>query len=519
MQRQRLDQMRAAAPKGARLDQTGAAAPKGAAAAPLQRFGRCGNRARAWHRCARCGAATATTAYAAAMSNAAADGVFASSPTRADASSDKATRGQIAAWGLWDWASSGFNTVVVTFVFSVYLTGTVGKNLPGPLSASTWYGISIGIAGLLIAVLAPVTGQQADAGGHRRRSLAIFTALVAISVIGLFWVRDDYHYFFLGAALIGLGSIFFEIGSVFYNSMLRQISSPANIGRISGFGWSMGYFGGIFLLLFCYFGFISGEGETRGFFGVSTAGGFNIRLVALIAAVWFSVFALPVLFKIPETPAGPKQRRVPFLAAYRILFGDIARLFRRDRPAALFLLASAIFRDGLAGIFHFGAILAGTVYGIPAGSVLIFGVAANIVAAFGALLSGRFDDRFGPKTVIVVSLTGLLVSGVIVMFLSGPTAFWIFGLLLCLFVGPAQSASRTFLARLTVPGNEGQMFGLYATTGRAVSFLSPLLFAGFAAVFAADRAGIAGIMLVVAVGLLLLLRVDRPADRALIRAA
>jgi len=445
----------------------------------------------------------------------AADGNSTAAPTAADAPVGQVPRGRIVAWGLWDWGSSGFNTVIVTFVFSVYLTGAVGEHLPGSLSASTWYGISIGVAGLLIAVLAPVTGQQADAGGHRRRSLAIFSALVAISVIGLFWVRDDYHYFFLGAALIGLGSIFFEIGAVFYNSMLRQISTPGNIGRISGFGWSMGYFGGIFLLLFCYFGFISGKGPTRGFFDVSTAGGFNIRLVALIAAAWFSLFALPVLFKMPEVPPGPKQRRVPFLQAYRVLFGDIGRLFRHDRQAAQFLLASAIFRDGLAGIFHFGAILAVTVYGIAAGDVLIFGVAANIFAAFGALVAGRFDDKLGPKTVIVMSLVGLLVSGVVVMFLSGPTAFWVFGLLLSLFVGPAQSASRTFLARMTPPGNEGQMFGLYATTGRAVSFLSPLLFAVFTAIFAADRAGIAGILLVLAVGLVLLLRVHRPADRAL----
>ena len=167
------------------------------------------------------------------------------------------------------------------------------------------------------------------------------------------------------------------------------------------------------------------------------------------------------------------------------------------------------------GVFHFGAILAASVYGFSAANVLIFGVAANVVAALGALVAGHFDDTIGPRTVIVISLCGLLVSGFIVMFLSGQGPFWVLGLLLCLFVGPAQSASRTYLTRLITPGNEGQMFGLYATTGRAVSFLSPLLFALFAGVFAADRAGIAGILLVLAVGLVLLLRVGTPADRAL----
>ncbi|GGL89776.1 MFS transporter [Nakamurella endophytica] len=404
--------------------------------------------------------------------------------------------------------------MIVTFVFSVYLTSSVGEHLPGSVSASTWYGISVGIAGLLIAVLAPVTGQQGDAGGHRRRSLAVFSALITACIVGLFWVHDEPSYFVLGAALIGLGSVFFEIGAVFYNAMLRQISTPATIGRVSGFGWSMGYFGGIILLLFVYFGFISGDGAVQGFFGVSSEDAFNIRVVALVAAAWFGLFALPVLFAVPEIRPGPAQRRRGILAAYRLLFADIAVLWRTDRQAAVFLLASAVFRDGLAGVFHFGAILAGTVYGIAADQVLIFGVAANVTAALGAVGAGFLDDRFGPRRVIVGSLVGLLVSGTVLLFLSGPAAFWVFGLLLTLFVGPAQSASRTYLARSTPPGRESELFGLYATTGRAVSFLSPLLFALFAGVFAADRAGIVGILLVLAVGLVLVLPLRDPVDKA-----
>ena len=154
-----------------------------------------------------------------------------------DAGSGAVTKKQIFSWALWDWGSSGFNTVIVTFVFSVYLTGTVGKDMPGSIEAGTWYTWSVAAAGVLIAVLAPVSGQQADVGGRRKRSLALFSALVFLSIVGLYFVRSDYHYFFLGAALIGLGSVFFEIGTVFYNAMLRQISTPANIGRVSGFGW------------------------------------------------------------------------------------------------------------------------------------------------------------------------------------------------------------------------------------------------------------------------------------------
>lgn len=175
-----------------------------------------------------------------------------------------------------------------------------------------------------------------------------------------------------------------------------------------------------------------------------------------------------------------------------------------------FLVASAVFRDGLAGVFTFGAVLAVRVYGIADSDVLLFGIAANVVAALGAIVAGRFDDRVGPKVVIVVSLAAMLVWGLALLVVSGPLMFWIFGLLLTVFVGPAQASARSFLARLAPPGREGQLFGLYTTTGRAVSFLAPTLFGLFVWLFGSDRAGIAGLLIVLAAGLAVLLPVRSP---------
>jgi len=417
------------------------------------------------------------------------------------------TGGRVFAWGLWDWGSAAFNAVIVTFVYSVYLTDAVGDDLPGDISANTWLGWSLGLAGFFIAVLAPVTGQRADAGGRRKLSLGIWTGLTVLSMIGLFWVKNDYHYLWLGLLLMGLGSIFFEFAAVSYNAMLHQVSTPTTIGRVSAFGWSMGYFGGIVLLLICYVGFI---GPDVGWFGVTSQDGLKIRMVAVFAAAWFAVFAIPVLLKVPEMPGLPAAKRVGFFASYGVLFRDLRQLYRTSPHTVYFLGASALFRDGLAAVFTFGAVLAVTVYGINSADVLIFGVAANVVSAIGALTAGRFDDRLGPKTVIVVSLAGMLIAGAVLLFVSGPTMFWIFGLFLCLFVGPAQSSSRTFLARLAPIGKEGQLFGLYATTGRAVSFLAPSLFGLFAFLFGSDRAGIVGILLVLGAGLLALLPVRPP---------
>ena len=428
-----------------------------------------------------------------------------------------AARGQVTAWAMWDWGSAAFNAVIVTFVFSVYLTDSVGKDLEEPYSAATWLSISIALAGLVIALTAPVMGQRADRGGRRRRSLALWTYLTVAIMLAMFLVDSGSPnpWFWVGLVLLAVGSITFEFAEVSYFAMLRQVSTPATVGRVSGYGWAMGYFGGIFLLLAVFLGFISGDGDTRGMLGIPVDGGLNVRLVCLVAAVWFAVFALPVLFKVPENRAKDlnDDDNTPspgFIESYRILWADLKALWRRDPRTVKFLIASAIFRDGLAGVFTFGAILAVTVYGLAPGDVLIFGVAANVVAALGALAAGFLDDRIGPKAVIIGSLVSMLVTMTVLLFVSGTTMFWIFGLLMCLFVGPAQSASRSFLARLVQPGSDGQMFGLYATTGRAVSFLAPAMFAVFTAIFATDRAGIAGIALILLIGMLLLLPVRTP---------
>ena len=170
-------------------------------------------------------------------------------------------------------------------------------------------------------------------------------------------------------------------------------------------------------------------------------------------------------------------------------------LFARDRNSVRFLIASALYRDGLAAVFSFGAILAVSVYGMALDTVLIFGVVANVTAALGALVLGRIEDRVGPKRIIMISLVGLISTSVILLFAQGTTMFWIFGLMLTLWVGPAQASSRSFLAQVAPAGREGEMFGLYATTGRAASFLAPGLFALFSGLFS-DRIGIVGIALV-----------------------
>lgn len=431
-----------------------------------------------------------------------------------DAVARRTSRGQVLAWSFWDWGSAAFNAVIVTFVFNIYLVESVGKDLPGPVSASTWLAWSIAAGSLVIAVLAPVIGQRSDAGGGRKRSLALLTGAVVMLMALMYFVRDDYHYLWLGLLLLSVGLVLFELAQVPYFAMLRQISTPATVGRVSGIGWGFGYLGGIVLLIVVFVGLITGDG---GLLGVTTDDGLNIRLVALVSAVWFLVFALPVLLFVPELPADASPLpRVGFVESYRVLFAEVRTMWRDDRETLKFLIASALYRDGLAGVFQFGGVIAVSVYGFTSETVIYFAIVANVAAAGGAILAGRFDDRGGPRRVVVFSLVSMMVVGTVLLFVEGSTGFWVFGLLLCLFVGPAQSASRTYLVRLTVVGKEGQNFGLYAMTGRAASFLSPALFGLFALIGGDDRWGIVGILVVLAAGLAALLLVaPQLRDRAL----
>jgi len=413
----------------------------------------------------------------------------------------------VLAWSLWDWGSASWHAVITTFVFGPYVVqGVVGDAEPGGLSANTWLGLSSAAAGLLIALLAPVTGQRADAGGHRKRSLAIWTGLVVAIMLAMFTVRDEPSYLGIALVLLAAGAVFAEFAGVSYNAMMPQVSTPETVGRVSGFGWSMGYFGGIVLLLVCYLGFIAPD---VGWFGVTSDGGLHIRVVAVFSAAWFAIFALPVFFAVPEKPPGPPRRRVSFFRSYALLLADVKNLWVRDRNSVWFLIASALYRDGLAAVFSFGAILAVSVYGLAQDAVLVFGIVANITAALGAVVLGRIEDRVGPKRIIMISLVGLISTSLVLLFASGTTMFWIFGLILTLWVGPAQASSRSFLAQVAPEGREGEMFGLYATTGRAASFLAPGLFALFSGLFS-DRIGIVGIALVLLAGALAMIGVKSP---------
>ena len=422
-------------------------------------------------------------------------------------------RRRVLAWALWDLGSTGMNAIVATFVFSVYLTSAVGRDLGGDTSPASWLGRALTVSGIAVALLAPLVGVIVGDPRRRRITLTVLTGLAVLFTVAMFGIREDPRYLAAGLLLLALTAACGDLASVPYNAMLRQLCTPRTAGRVSGVGWAAGFSGSVMLLLLIYVGFIRGDGPRRGLLGIPAADGLNVRAAMLIAALWLAVFAMPLLLSARTftAAAGVVSPTPGPLRAYRQIWSDLGAEWGRDRNLVYYLVVSAVFRDGLAGVFAFGAVLGVSVYGISPADVLIFGVVASTVAALGAVLGGRLDDHIGAKPVIVGSLAAMIVSGVALMALSGPGAFWVCGLLLCLFVGPIQSSARTLLLRMTGEGKEAVVFGLYTMTGRAVAFLAPWLFFVFVDHFNADRAGLAGILTVLVAGLIGMIAVRVPA--------
>ena len=425
---------------------------------------------------------------------------------------DTQTRGRsrVVAWALWDTGATGVNAIVVTFVFSVYLTGEVGAGMPGPTTPTALLGYALTGAGLVVAVLAPATGVWVDASHRRRPVLAVLTGVVVVMTASMSLIRADADYLWPGLILLAATAACSDLATVPYNAMLRDLSTPATSGRISGSGLAAGYSGSVLLLLLVYLGLISGDGATRGLLAIPADDGWPVRSAMLLAAAWFALFALPLLVTGRSAPREEVRARIGFFGAYRNLWAELKDQWGRDHNIVYYLAASAVFRDGLTGVFTFGAVVGVTVYGVSPADVLLFGVCACVVAAIGAVIGGLLDDRLGSKPVIVGSLSALIVTALVLLTLDGATSFWICGLLLCLFIGPTQSAARTQMLRLTTEGKEGVAFGLYTTTGRAASFLAPWFFGTFIAVFGADRAGLGGICAVLAIGLVGMIAVRTP---------
>ncbi|MDB5384234.1 MAG: transporter, partial [Rhodospirillales bacterium] len=271
------------------------------------------------------------------------------------------------AWALYDWANSAFPTVVSTFVIAAYFTQGIA---PDPVTGQAQWGWMQTLVGLTIAILAPILGAVADAGGRRRLMLLWCTVICAVATAALWFARPEPGFALFALAAVGLATIAFEIGTVFYNSMLPQVASPTETGRVSGLAWGLGYAGGLCCLALCLALVLPEKAP----FGLDRAASEPVRAAALIVAVWMLGFGWPVLFALPDPP--PRDRP-GWAAAARAGLAEVWALVRSlpSSPAlARFMIARLFYTDGLNTLFAFGAIFAAGVYGLSFVEIMVFGI-------------------------------------------------------------------------------------------------------------------------------------------------
>jgi UMF1 family MFS transporter len=410
---------------------------------------------------------------------------------------DRAPGRALAAWALYDWANSGFAALVQTFVFAAYFARAVAEN---ETLGTAWWGNMMGVAGLIIGLGGPVLGAVADRSGRRKPWLAAFTGM-CIAATGLLWfIRPDPAFLWPALILAGIGTVGSEYAMIFYNAMLPDLAGKARIGRWSGWGWGLGYAGGLVLLLVALYGLV----REPGWFGVPGRDALNVRAVMPLTGLWYLVFCLPLFLLTPDAPGGRRPLASAVREAVAQLRGSLKNL-RGHRHIALFLLARMFYNDGLTTMFAFGGIYAASTFGMSPDEVIVFGIGLNVTAGLGAAAFAWLDDRLGPRRTILLSLVGLTVPTAAVLLVQSKALFWIFGLALGIFVGPVQASSRSWLAHAAPAEVRTEMFGLMALSGKLTSFLGPFLVGWLTLATGSQRLGMSAVAGLFAVGLAVML--------------
>ncbi len=408
--------------------------------------------------------------------------------------------GQLA-WAFYDWASSAFAAVIVTFVFATYFSQAIAVD---PVTGTAQWGWAMTVSAMLAAALGPVLGAIADTGGRRKPWIFAFT-LCCVIATGLLWfAAPSAEWVLYTLIVVVIANLSLELAGVFYNAMLADISSPERMGRLSGWSWGLGYVGGVSCLLLALFGLVQTDTPL---FGLDKDMAEHVRATGPLVALWLALFSLPLLVLTPDQPSGRRPAMTAMREGMRQLRETVANL-RQHRRIVHFLLARMLYVDGLNTLFAFGGIYAAGTFGLELADVIKFGILLNVTAGIGAFAFAWIDDWLGPKPTVLIALGGLFGFSLAAVLIENVALFWVIGGLLGLFVGPTQAASRTLMARLAPAGQRTEMFGLYALSGKITAFLGPFLLGMVTYWSGSQRLGMATILAFFAAGFVLLCRLD-----------
>tara|TARA_B100001179_G_scaffold205413_1_gene168713 strand:+ start:2386 stop:3612 length:1227 start_codon:yes stop_codon:yes gene_type:complete len=401
-------------------------------------------------------------------------------------------------FALYDFANSAFTTIIITFIFSTYFAKEIA---PNPILGQSYWGWTIGITGVIVAIIGPLLGSFADKKNYTEFFIKIFT-IICISLTCLLWFsKPSEKYLLYTLLIVGLANIFYELSLIFYNSTLKKISESENLGKSSGFSFALGYIGGIIVLIICIKIFIDNNTLP---FGLSNENSENVRVTSIFVALWYLIFSIPFLFNLKKINNYKIQKTTSDIKNFKEIIWD-----KGLNNIGKFLLARMLYADGLNAIIIMGGIFAVGVFKLEIKDLLVLSVLMNVTAFIGAIIGGYANDRFSSKSVIIFSLIGLILSSSIILFLKSKIIFLVFASINGFFIGPVQSASRVFMTKSIDENNQASGFGLFALSGKLTSFIGPLLVSTITYISNSQKIGFSSAIVLLLIGLLILLKVKK----------
>lgn len=407
------------------------------------------------------------------------------------------------AWCFYDWANSAFATVITTFVFAAYFSQSVASS---PEEGAVLWSRGLSIAAIIVALASPVLGAIADQAGPRKPWVLLFTLVSVLFTAFLWFIKPAPEYAVAAILLYIIASVAFQFATVFYDAMLPNVAPAEYIGRLSGWGWALGYAGGVSCLVAALA--LVKQSDLLPF-TLNTTESEHVRSTSLLVALWFALFSLPLFFLTPDR----QRSKLTMHACVQSGLGQLIttlRLLPSNPPLLKFLIAHMLYTDGLLTLFAFGGIYAAAEFGMSIQEVLMFGIALNVSAGVGAAIFAWIDDAIGPKRTIKWALIGLILFASAILLVQSKSAFWAIGIGLGIFVGPVQAASRSMMAHLAPKHLEAQLYGLYALSGKATAFAGPLVLGIVVQLSGSQRIGMTTVLIFLGVGLGILLSVRVP---------
>lgn len=392
---------------------------------------------------------------------------------------------------MYDFANQPFTNIIVTFIYSAFFTKIIAEN--EQIGTTLWTN-AIAISAVIVALLSPILGAIADNGGYRKFFLIFFTWICAVFSILLFFPKEGDV--FMALSFFILANVSFEMGTVFCNSYLADFTDKENIGKISGFAWGLGFFGGLIALSLSLFLFPE----------MSPA---DVRKINILVGIWFLIFSIPTFLFVRDRKK-KKFKKVYISKAFISLKNSLVEI-SNYKIVFQFLIARLFYNDALITIFALGGIYAVSSLNFSFSEVMTLGIVLNVAAGLGSFLFGYIEDIIGVKKTITITLI-VLICATLLAILAPETnlpkeLFWFSGILIGLMIGPNQSCSRSLMSKITPKNKLNEFFGFFAFSGKATSFIGPLLF-GLISAFYSQQIALWVVVFLFVIGLFLFNRIN-----------